>query len=125
METPNKFNYFENVGRNNKINEEIERTPQFKTFKEESSTREKNFIHDFNNELESINLQIPIIESSIEQLKYNYNILLNKLDCCQNSDEVNQIRGNLKLISVNLEEKTFQLFILKTQQQKILKTYLE
>ena len=125
METPNKFNYFENVGRNNKINEEIERTPQFKTFKEESSTREKNFIHDFNNELESINLQIPIIESSIEQLKYNYNILLNKLDCCQNSDEVNQIRGNLKLISVNLEEKTFQLFTLKTQQQKILKTYLE
>ena len=125
METPNKFNYFENVGRNNKINEEIERTPQFKTFKEESSTREKNFIHDFNNELESINLQIPIIESNIEQLKYNYNILLNKLDCCQNSDEVNQIRGNLKLISVNLEEKTFQLFTLKTQQQKILKTYLE
>ena len=132
MQTPNKYNYFEffgNNGRNinnNIENIDIERTPQFKTFREESSKREKNHFHNYNNEeLENINNQIPIIESSIEQLKYNYNKLINKLGCCQNCNEINEIRGNLKLISINLEEKTFQLLTLKTQQQKLLKSYLD
>ncbi len=132
MQTPNKYNYFEffgNNGRNinnNIENIDIERTPQFKTFREESSKREKNHFHNYNNEeLENINNQIPIIESSIEQLKYNYNKLINKLGCCQNCNEINEIRGNLKLISINLEEKTFQLLTLKTQQQKFLKSYLD
>ena len=132
METPNKYNCFEffgNNGRNinnNIDNMDIERTPQFKTFREESSKREKNHFHNYNNEeLESINNQIPIVESSIEQLKYNYNKLINKLGCCQSCNEINEIRGNLKLISINLEEKTFQLLTLKTQQQKLLKSYLD
>ena len=132
METPNKYNCFEffgNNGRNinnNIENIDIERTPQFKTFREESSKREKNHFHNYNNEeLESINNQIPIVESSIEQLKYNYNKLINKLGCCQSCNEINEIRGNLKLISINLEEKTFQLLTLKTQQQKLLKSYLD
>ena len=131
METPNKncFEFFGNNGRNinnNIENIDIERTPQFKTFREESSKREKNHYHNYNDEeLENINNQIPIIESSIEQLKYNYNKLINKLGCCQNCNEINEIRGNLKLISINLEEKTFQLLTLKTQQQKLLKSYLD
>ena len=131
METPNKncFEFFGNNGRNinnNIENIDIERTPQFKTFREESSKREKNHYHNYNDEeLENINNQIPIIESSIEQLKNNYNKLINKLGCCQNCNEINEIRGNLKLISINLEEKTFQLLTLKTQQQKLLKSYLD
>lgn len=83
-----------------------------------------NYIQSQNTELDSINSQILVLESNIEQLKINYQNLLPKLNSLSGQEEQMQIRNNLNMITGNLEEKTYQLLTLRKKQQIILQNTL-